>query len=229
MNWREFWNGTHSIYVSERHRLLHYEGIAKGIVALIASPSAVVLDYGCGDALAADLVANNCERLYLFDAAPSVQERLRTRFAGNNKIEVLSHAELEALTEHSLDLIVANSLLQYLRRDEFEPLLDVLHRLLKPPGKLVLADVIAPDSNAFADATALLSFGIRGGFFWKACGGLVATFFSDYRKLRHDLGLTRYAPDDMQKLLAAHGFVGARAETNLGHNQQRMMFIAAPR
>ena len=79
-----------------------------------------------------------------------------------------------------------------------------------------------------ADARALLVFALEGGFFWRACAGLVATFFSDYRKLRHDLGLTRYSAEDMQKLLAAHGFAGARAETNIGHNQRRMMFIAAP-
>ena len=228
MNWREFWNGTHSIYVSDRHRLLHYEGIAKGIVALLGSPAAVVLDHGCGDALAADLVAAKCGRLYLFDAAPRVQERLRQRFAGNDRIVVLSSAALEALPDQSLDLVIANSLIQYLSRGEFEALLDFWRRRLKASGKLVLADVISPESGALGDAMALLAFGFEGGFFWRACAGLVATFFSDYRKLRHDLGLTRYGPDEMQKLLAAHGFAGARVETNIGHNQRRMMFIAAP-
>ena len=229
MNWREFWNGTHSIYVNDRHRTLHYEAIAKDIVALLNSPSAIVLDHGCGDALSADIVAAACGRLYLFDAAANVQERLRHRFAGNEKITALSNKDLETLPNQSLDLVVINSLLQYLGRDEFEALLDFWHRILKASGKLVLADVIAPDSGALGDAAALLSFGLKGGFFWKACAGLVATFFSDYRKLRQDLGLTRYTADDMQKLFAAHGFVGARAETNIGHNQKRMMFIAAPR
>jgi ubiquinone/menaquinone biosynthesis C-methylase UbiE len=229
MSWREFWNGTHSIYVSGRHRTLHYEGIARDIVALLPLGSAIVLDHGCGDALSADIVAAACGRLYLFDAAANVQERLRQRFAGNAKIGVLSNAALDALPDGSLDLVVVNSLLQYLGRADFETLLDFWHRLLKPTGKLVIADVIAPDSGALGDVTALLSFAWRGGFFVKACTGLVATYFSDYRKLRHDLGLTRYSADEMQRLLAAHGFVGARAETNIGHNQKRMMFVAAPR
>ncbi len=30
LSWREFWNEPHSIYVSARHRLLHYDRIAKG-------------------------------------------------------------------------------------------------------------------------------------------------------------------------------------------------------
>ena len=133
-----------------------------------------------------------CGRLYLFDAAPRVQERLRQRFAGNDRIVVLSSAALEALPDQSLDLVIANSLIQYLSRGEFEALLDFWRRRLKASGKLVLADVISPESGALGDAMALLAFGFAGGFFWRACAGLVATFFSDYRKLRHDLGLTRY-------------------------------------
>jgi hypothetical protein len=96
----------------------------------------------------------------------------------------------------------------------------------------VLADVISPDASAIRDARALLAFAWRGGFFIDACVGLVATFFSDYRKLRAQYGLTRYAPDEMLAILAAHGFEGARAPVNIGHNQTRMMFearaVAAP-
>ena len=53
MNWRDYWNQDTPIYVSERHKLLHYWLIANDIVALIPSPEAAVLDYGCGEALAA--------------------------------------------------------------------------------------------------------------------------------------------------------------------------------
>lgn len=227
MNWRDFWNGTHSIYVSDRHRMLHYERVANGIAALVDQPSETVLDYACGDALSADRVAARCGRLYLFDAAPTVEARLRRRFGKEDKIVVLSSETLAALPQGSLDLVIANSLLQYLSRGEFEALLDFWHTKLKPTGHLVLADVIAQDSSALGDAWALLTFGIEGGFFWQACAGLVATFFSDYRKLRHDLGLSRYDVEDMQNLLAAHGFAGKRAPANIGHNQRRMMFIAA--
>ena len=77
MNWREFWNGTHSIYVNERHRALHYDRIAKDIASLVTSPDASVLDYGCGEAESADIVARRCGMLYLYDSAPNVQARLR--------------------------------------------------------------------------------------------------------------------------------------------------------
>jgi hypothetical protein len=78
MNWREYWNQDTPIYTSERHKLLHYGRLANDIAALIPSPDAVVLDHGCGEALAADRIARRCERLYLLDAAPLVPRAAST-------------------------------------------------------------------------------------------------------------------------------------------------------
>lgn len=227
MSWREFWNRENSIYVNARHRALHYDGIAKGIAALVEDRSWSVLDHGSGEAASADLVARRCARLYLYDAATTVQARQRLQFSRNDKITVLDSLSLETIADASLDLVVANSLIQYLARDEFQGLLDFWHRKLKAGAKFVVADVIPEGASATDDIAALLGFGLRGGFFFAACAGLVSTFFSDYRKLRTELGLTRYTEQDMLALLAAHGFVDAhRSQPNIGHNQSRMMFVA---
>ena len=50
MNWREYWNQDTPIYVSDRHKTLHYQRIAADIAALVPSPQAHVLDHGCGEA-----------------------------------------------------------------------------------------------------------------------------------------------------------------------------------
>ncbi|MEA2964627.1 MAG: hypothetical protein QOI46_4725 [Alphaproteobacteria bacterium] len=226
MGWREFWNGEHSIYVNQRHKVLHYDRIARDLAAYIPSPSAIVLDYGCGEALSAAALAEKCGTLYLYDAAPSVQEKLRGRFASYRNIVVLSSDGLDTIGERSLDLIIANSLLQYLQHREFEELLDLWHKKLKPDGRLVVADVLPPDVDATADVKALLDFAWRGGFLIAALGGLGRTFFSDYRRLRNEVGLTRYAPEDLFTLLSAHGFTGEQTPSNIGHNQLRMAFIA---
>jgi ubiquinone/menaquinone biosynthesis C-methylase UbiE len=227
MSWCEFWNRDNSIYVNARHRALHYDGIAKGIAALVEDPGWTVLDHGSGEAASADLVARRCAKLYLYDAAPNVQGRQRLQFSRNDKIVVLDQFSLEELADASLDLVVANSLIQYLARDEFQGLLDFWYRKLKPGAKLVVADVIPEGASATDDIRALLGFGLRGGFFFAACMGLVSTFFSDYRKLRTELGLTRYTESDMLGLMSTHGFVDAhRSRPNIGHNQSRMMFVA---
>ena len=80
MDWRGFWNEDHSIYVSARHRALHADLVARGIVALLPPAKPRVLDWGCGEAEDAATVAVRCSRLYLYDSAPRVRENLRARY-----------------------------------------------------------------------------------------------------------------------------------------------------
>ena len=228
MNWRDFWNQDTPIYVSERHKVLHYARIARDIAGLIPSPGALVLDYGSGEALSADRVAARCATLYLCDAAPMVRERLRARYADEPRIAVLSPEDLEELPDASLDMIVANSVVQYLGLDEFRAFLALARLKLKPEGGLYVADVVPPDVSPVTDASALLSFAWRGGFLSAALAGLARTAASDYRKLRDEIGLAQYDEPEMIEILAEAGFTAERLAHNLGHNQARMTFRARP-
>jgi SAM-dependent methyltransferase len=228
MNWREYWNRDTPIYVGERHKVLHYQLVASDIAALVPSPEAHVLDHGCGEALSAGRVAARCGRLYLCDAAPLVRERLAARFGADPKIAVLAPEEVGRLPDGSLDLVVANSLLQYLSRDELRGLLRLWRVKLKADGRLVLADVIPPGLSPLIDAKALLGFAWKGGFTARAVLGLVRTALSDYRKIRNALGLSTYAEGEMIALLRAEGFSAERLSKNIGHNQARMTFAARP-
>ena len=228
MNWRDFWNQDTPIYVSERHKVLHYAWLARDIAALIPSSDALVLDYGCGEALSADRVAARCRTLYLCDAAPMVRERLRARFADDPRIKVLSPEDVENLPEASLDLIVANSVIQYLSLDELRAFLALARLKLKPDGSLVVADVIPPDTSPVTDAGALLSFAWKGGFLGAAVAGLARTAVSQYRRLRDELGLSQYDAPEMIEILGDAGFSAERLPQNIGHNQSRMAFRARP-
>jgi len=228
MNWRDYWNQDTPIYTGERHKLLHYRLIANDIVGLIPSPDAAVLDYGCGEALFADKVAARCARLYLSDAAPLVRERLNERFGDNERITVLSTDDVANLPDASLDLIVVNSLVQYLSLDEFRALLKLARDKLKEDGRLILGDIIPPDISPITDAKALLSFAWQGGFVRSAVMGLARTAFSEYRKIREEVGLAQYGEEEIVDLLEDAGFRPERAPRNLGHNQARMTFVGRP-
>lgn len=225
MNWRDYWNQDTPIYSGERHKILHYRLVANDIAGLLPSQDAVVLDYGCGEALFADQVAAKCAKLYLSDAAPLVRERLQAKFGANERIAILAPDEVAHLPEATLDLIVVNSLLQYLSLDELRSLLKLWRAKLKSGGRLVIADVIPPDVNPITDAKALLSFAWSGGFLRSALVGLARTAFSEYRKIREEIGLAQYSEDEIIDILDDAGFKPERATRNLGHNQARMTFI----
>ena len=226
-DWISFYDMRHSlIYVNARHRDVHYRKIADDIRALVQSPSAAVLDYGCGEATSADHLAAACGHLTLVEAAPNVRAALGARYSGNAKISVLTPDAAAAMPAGSFDLIVMHSVAQYLSGGELDRLLATFRKLLKPDGLLVLGDVVPPRLAAPAAAWSLLKCGAANGFFWTAVGGLVRIFVSDYLRLKKTVGLSHYEAAAMLEKLKAAGFSATRAPRNIGHNPWRMTFLA---
>jgi SAM-dependent methyltransferase len=222
--WIEFWDSKHPIYVNARHEAAHFRRIAIDI-RRHAPQRGVLLDYGCGEALSADLVAEPLARLILCEPAPNVRMMLAARFAGNPKVAVRKPEDIAVMTPASMDVVVMHSVAQYLSKPEFDALARLFRRLLRTGGLLVVGDVIPRKVSALADALALLRFGLREGFFWAALRGLFRTVFSDYWRLRRSLGLTRYDNAEMAEKLEQAGFTVERAPSNIGHNDRRMTFL----
>ena len=144
-DWIDYYDSTHTIYASKRHRDLHFEVIARDIIGYISSRDAVVLDYSCGEALSAARVAEACGMLILAEPAPGVRGRLIARFAPNTKIRVRSLEDVRKMHEKSIDLVVMNSVAQYMTPQELDSALAIVNRLLKPAGRLVLGDILRPE------------------------------------------------------------------------------------
>jgi ubiquinone/menaquinone biosynthesis C-methylase UbiE len=225
-DWIDYYDSTHTIYASKLHRDLHFQIVARDIIGHIASPEAVVLDYACGEALSAARVAEACGRLYLAEPAPGVRGRLIARFAPNTKIGVRSLDDLQNMEAQSIDLVVMNSVTQYMTPTEFDAALTVIRRLLKPSGRLVVGDILRPEVGMIRDVIALLRFAWTHGFLKDAVIGLISTALSDYRQLRSQIGLQRYGEKEMIAKLANAGFAASRAHSNIGYNPWRMTFVA---
>ena len=230
--WLEFWDGSRAPYINARHKDVHFRLIAHDIAQLVPFPRARVLDYGCGEALHADIVAAAAGELVLCEAAPRIRAGLTARFDGNEvprrnpKIRVIAPEEMERLPEQSFDLIVLHSVIQYLSPNDTQALFFAFHRLLQPNGRLILGDVIPRQGHAWSDALALLRFAAANGFLIATIGGLIRLLFSDYRSLRARLGLARYGESEIIQMLSTAGFAPQRADKNIGHDQARMCFIA---
>jgi SAM-dependent methyltransferase len=225
-DWIDYYDSTHTIYASKKHRDLHFEVIARDIIGYIASKDAVVLDYSCGEALSAAKVADACGMLILAEPAPGVRGRLIARFAPMIKIRVRSLEDVRKMHERSIDLVVMNSVAQYMTPQELDAALLNIRRILKPAGRLVLGDILRPEVGMGTDVSALLRFAAQHGFLRDALIGLVSTALSDYRQLRAKVGLTRYSEAEMVAKLTAAGFTASRAGQNIGHNPWRMTFVA---
>lgn len=225
-DWIAFFDSDHAIYVNARHKQVHAVITGNGMLDYIRAGDRV-LDYGCGEAAYAERLTGKAGHLTLCEAAPSLRERLRARMAPDQPTAVLAPEEVMALPDGAFDVVIMHSVSQYLSPAELDRLLAQFHRLLRADGRLVVGDVVQPDTPAWKDALALLRFGWREGFFLAALRGLVRTAFSDYSRLRKDAGLTRYSEHQMAAKLNDAGFRTDRAPRNIGHLQTRMTFVAS--
>ena len=215
-DWISFYDFKHSvIYVNARHRDVHYRTIANDIRGYVPSPEAHVLDYGCGEATSAALVADACAQLILVEAAPNVRASLTMRYAGHPKIAAITPDQAMALPAGSLDLIVLHSVAQYLTPAEFDFLAVSFRKLLKPGGLLVVGDIVPPHLAAPAAALTLLRLGAANGFFWAAAFGLMRIFGRHPAARPSGCRITkrqRCWPSSCRRLC------GQRAPRNIGHN-----------
>ena len=227
--WADFWAGDHPIYVNARHAAVHYDRIAADLAGLLKDRSRpTVVDWGCGDAFGAPALARACGELLLYDAVGAVQRRIATRFANVRGIRVLDDAAWRSLPDRSVDVIVMNSVAQYLSLAELEAVLDDFRKRLRDDGAVYLADLIPPDAGMVPDVVSLLATGARHGFFVAACVGLARTWFSRYRQIRNQAGFSTYGQRDVEALAGRHGFKAERLAANVGFNQQRMTFRLRP-
>ena len=112
-------------------------------------PGDVVLDVGCGAGLDALLAARRvgpAGRVHAIDMTPAMVERTRhhARLAGVANVEA-HEALMEALplADGAVDVVVSNGVLNLSTRKSRA--LAEMHRVLRPGGRLVLADFVVDE------------------------------------------------------------------------------------
>jgi hypothetical protein len=228
VTWIEFWNRETTIYVSDRHKRVHYELIARDLLRYVPGPDARVVDYGCGDTLSAREVAARCGHLYLCESASAVREKLAARYAGCPNISVISPQQFAELAPGTIDTVVVNSVVQYLSVADFRSLLALAREKLAGAGQLVLGDVIPRRVGPLSDAAELLKLAAANGFLIAAVAGLVRSALSSYPRVRRELGFLQFEEAEMLHELAQAGFAARRDRPNIGHSDARMTFVATP-
>ena len=226
-NWIELWNGSHPLWLNDRHLETRCRIVTDDILRLVsARTNPVILDYGCGEAIEAHRLAAISRELFLYDAPPEIFERVRKRFAGAKNVRVVDSDQVAALASRSIDVIILSSVIQYLTEAQFESLLVRLFAMLRDDGEILIGDVIVPGADSLNYAWTLVRDGVKYGYFWAAIRCLLTLPFSHYWRLKRVLKYTYYTEENLRSLLKKRGFDVERLPFNIGGNQGRLTFRA---
>lgn len=225
--WVDFWNRPNAIYANQRNLEAHFACLQSDLDAHLPE-GGTILDFGCGDALAAEAMAKRCRNVWLYDAAPAVRQRLRDRLSGHPGIRILDDDDLAALPPGSVDLVLAVSVLQYIPREELDGVLHLWRGLVSARGRILIADVVDPDTPMLRDIASQLGMARQHGFLMAALMGLGRMALSDYRRIRRESGFSTYTPTELQARLSAAGLRADRLPKNIGPTPHRHSFVARP-
>ena len=108
-------------------------------------PGEVVVDLGAGTGLLTLPAAEAAEKVWAVDISAKMCDYLATkaRSAGHENVEsVIASAVSLPLVTESVDVVVSNYCLHHLPHEEKLTALRELHRVLRPGGRCVLADMM---------------------------------------------------------------------------------------
>jgi ubiquinone/menaquinone biosynthesis C-methylase UbiE len=119
------------------------------IDAATISPDDTILDFGCGVGLLEDFIVPRLSgrgKVIGVDIGQELIEIARSRFAPADRCEftVIDPSGQLPFAAHSFDLVVSNLVLHLLTRVQKETVLKEFLRVLKPGGRLVMAEIGKP-------------------------------------------------------------------------------------
>jgi SAM-dependent methyltransferase len=224
--WNPYWES-----LSDRQRLYHEQADAyvhNLTTAGFLEKKINVLDFGCGFGLVAERLAPRVGLLYLWDASPQMRRRAWFRTAGHPNVRLLESLDWGSFhCLPRLDLVLVNSVVQYMTLAEFSDWLTDWASLLAPSGRIVVSDVIPPGSGSWFEFVDLLRFSMRRRFLvlavWQALSELGL-----YRKTRQAFPLTRMSPEELHRHAEAAGLMMTVLPRNLTHFPRRISVVFTP-
>lgn len=183
-------------------------------------PGSSVLDFGCGFGYVAELLGQVAGELYVWDVAANMRERTRQRVGRKRAVHVLALEPWPDVVPVRVDLITVNSVVQYMDRDGLRVHLRRWRSLLKPSGRVLVSDLILPESRFLGEVVDSLRFAAQRRFLWRSL--LHATGqFGVYMRARRSLPLLRIAPAELELEARSAGLRARILEENLTYRRNR--------
>ena len=224
--WDDFWDR-----VTDDQRLLKEEAVeyVRNLEAIVPLQRDLrVLDFGCGWGNVARLLAPLVGKLYLWDDAPRMRRLAQEATAGMANVQLLDlSAASPGVPAGGFDLILANSVAQFMTAAELRGWLLRWRHMITPAGNIVISDLVPPDYPAGADLSTLLRFSWSRGFLVRALYD-AARVMPLYLRTRSAGPLLRTSRSDLVTWGREAGLVVRAFPANLTCFNQRITVVFGP-
>jgi SAM-dependent methyltransferase len=219
-SWRAYWEELSDDQQIFKEQSDEY---ARNVLAsVISGRVARVLDFGCGFGHVAKMLAPHVGELHLWDASANMRRRARLNVAGCQNIRFLDLSNPESDdSQLQFELILVNSVVQYMTSDEFSAWLLRWRKMLGTGGRIVVSDLIPPSYPALRDILDLLRFSARRGFLVRAVWQAFSEIWS-YWGVRRTRPLSRTGREELTRVGEDSGLAVSFLPVNLTHFKKRL-------
>ncbi len=179
-----------------------------------------VFDFGCGFGAVAERLAQQEVRLKIWDRSTNMREVASSRLSRFPNAGLLNLEQSDKAAAHEFDLILVNSVIQYMSTDELQDWLRRWRGMLKHGGRIIISDIIPPGIGFLAEIYDSIRFAMHKGYLVRSLGKLGQEFFR-YLNRRRRLQLLRFGPEELSKMAASAGLTTEFLAENLTFRRGR--------
>ena len=203
MSWVDYWSDTRFDGAFWRRSLEHYVAGLHAQVPFAAHER--VLDYGSGPGFLAPALHARVASVCLAERAGVLCEHARRLTADLDRVSIVHLASTsgpEVLPAGAFDVVIVNSVLQYVSRAEAPALLEGLGHRLAPGGRIVASDLVPPGNTLVPELVQVARWYRR----WFGMLPLLRYLAWEAGKLpaRRRLSLTRYDRASFEDVVPPH-------------------------
>ena len=181
-----------------------------------------VLDFGCGFGHVADALAPKVREVHIWDESENMRIQA-SRNVSHHRNVVLCEAmnSSEFLSDRQFDLILVNSVVQYMSIHDFSCWLGKWGSLLTTEGTIIISDIIPLRSSPFLDLASLVTFSVRHRILFQA----IREGFKMWRnwgKINKAQPLQHYSREGIRRNVEAAGLRAVFIKRNLTYRRGRL-------
>jgi SAM-dependent methyltransferase len=221
--WLQYWDT-----LTPRSRLFEAQAAeyVENLIGLdLLHPAMNILDFGCGFGYVTSMIADHVRLAYAWDRSRNMRDETMRRTSHQPNVRIVGGPGRLALDEcNSVDVILVNSVVQYMEWPELLFWMGAWKNILAPGGAILVSDVIPLDYNSVGDVFDVINLSRRRGFLFEALRS-GAKDFASYLVRRQAKSLTRMDNHDLRIAALSCGLDTVPLRSNLTHFSRRNTLV----